>query len=301
MTAAASGAARIRRIGQIALGALWLIDGGLQFQPYLFGKGFVTGVILPNAAGQPGIIASPLTWIGQQIEPHVALFNAFAATLQVIIGLGLISRRTVRPALAVSFAWAAGIWFVGEGFGGILAGSADPLTGAPGAAALYIVVGAMVWPREADGERLARLAWAVLWLASAALWLMPANDGAGSVHNAIAAAPSGAGWLTEVLRAAANLTTGRGTAIAIFMAATSVAVAVSALTKTAERAFLWLAIALSVVFWVAGQGLGGIFTGSATDVSTAPLVILMGCILLGHTARPRSTVRAGMAIVPQTG
>jgi hypothetical protein len=44
-----------------------------------------------------------------------------------------------------------------------------------------------------------RLAWAMLWLASAVLWLLPANNGAGSVHDVVAAAPSGAGWLTGAL------------------------------------------------------------------------------------------------------
>ena len=58
---ARSQAARVTRIGQVVLGLIWLLDGLLQFQPYMFGKTFITGVILPNAAGQPGVIASPIT------------------------------------------------------------------------------------------------------------------------------------------------------------------------------------------------------------------------------------------------
>ena len=115
----------------------------------MFGRTFVTGVLLPNAAGQPGIIGAPIVWIAELIEPHIALFNAFAATLQVLIGLGLLYRRTVKPALVVSFAWAIGIWFAGEGLGMVFAGSASPLTGAPGAALLYILAGLMCWPRSA--------------------------------------------------------------------------------------------------------------------------------------------------------
>lgn len=87
---------------QIALGLLWLIDGALQFQPYMFGKSFVTGVLLPSAAGQPNFIGTPITWLAHLVEPHVVLFNAFAAGLEVLIGVGLLYRRTVRPALAVS-------------------------------------------------------------------------------------------------------------------------------------------------------------------------------------------------------
>jgi hypothetical protein len=65
--------ARISRLAQVMLGLLWVIDGVLQFQPYMFGKTFITGVLLPNAAGQPGIIGAPITWIAHLIEPHVAL------------------------------------------------------------------------------------------------------------------------------------------------------------------------------------------------------------------------------------
>jgi hypothetical protein len=146
----------------VVLGLLWLVDGLLQFQPYMFGKTFITGVLLPNATGQPGIIGAPITWIAHLIEPRVAVFNAFAATLQVLIGLGLLYRRTVKPALLVSFFWAIGIWFTGEGFGMIFTGNASPLTGAPGAALLYVLVGLLCWPRSGtlrrpNRERVGRL------------------------------------------------------------------------------------------------------------------------------------------------
>jgi hypothetical protein len=282
---------RAQRAGQLALGLIWLIDGALQYQPFMFHRSFVTDVILPNADGQPGFIASPITWIAHQIEPRVALFNAIAATLQVLIGIGLLAgRRWVKPALAVSFVWAAGIWFTGEGLGGFFSGAANPLTGAPGAALLYVAAGLMLWPRTEGsglgllGTRGAKAAWAAFWLSSAVLWLLPANDGANSVHDAIANAPSGTGWLTSLLNSAANATTGHGGTIALVMAALSAGLAVSIITGVAARTSLLSGIAMSLVFWVVGQGLGGIFTGSATDVSTAPLVILIGGLLL--TAEP---------------
>jgi hypothetical protein len=297
--------ARAQRAGQIALGLIWLIDGALQYQPYMFHDTFITGVILPNAQGQPGIIAGPITWIAHLIEPQVALFNGFAATLQVLIGLGLLAgRRWVRPALALSFAWAAGIWFTGEGLGGVFAGTANPLTGAPGAALLYIVAGLIVWPR-ADGrlgllgERGAIAAWAALWLGSAAMWLLPANSGTSAVHDAIASAPSGAAWLTSLLNSAAGATAGHGRTIALMMAILSAAIGFSIVTGLAQRAFLAVGIGLSLVFWVVGQGLGGIFTGTATDISTAPLVILIGGLLLALrprlTREPRLTPEPGLA------
>lgn len=278
---------RAQRAGQIALGLIWLIDGALQCQPFMFHSSFVTDVILPNADGQPGFIASPITWIAHQIEPRAALFNALAAAVQLLIAVGLLAgRRFVKPALAVSFAWAAGIWFAGEGLGGLLSDGANPLTGAPGAALLYIVAGLIVWPR-ADrrplgllGVRGARTAWAALWLGSAALWLLPANDGRNAVHDAIAAAPSGFGPLSSLLDTVARTTAGHGVAIAAILAALSWAIGLSILTGLAQRAFVVIAIALSVPLWVVGQGLGGILTGRGTDVGTAPLVVLIGALLL---------------------
>lgn len=282
-------------MAQIVLGVIWLIDGALQFQPYMFGKTFITGVLLPNASGQPGIIASPILWIANLIEPHVVLFNAFAATLQVLIGAGLLYRRTVKPALLLSFVWAMGIWFTGEGLGMIFTGTANPLTGAPGAALLYVLVGLMCWPRARTvrtpdgrrvaklgliGERGARLAWAGIWLGSAALWLLPANDSSNAVHDAIAAVPAGAGWLASLLTETARMTAGHGTAIAIVMAAVSAAIAVAVLRDWHAKPFLILAIVISLAFWVFGQGFGCVLTGEATDVNAAPLMILIASILL---------------------
>jgi hypothetical protein len=168
--------------GQVALGLLWLADGALQFQPYMFGRTFVTGVILPASHGQPGIIDGPIVSIANLIEPRVALFNTGAATLQVLIGLGLLYRPTVKLSLLVSFVWACAIWFAGEGLGMIFTGTASPLTGAPGAALLYLLAGMTCWPSEgavgqARRDAAARWCWSAVWLGAALLWLLPANDG----------------------------------------------------------------------------------------------------------------------------
>lgn len=282
---------RAARAGQVALGMLWLIDGALQFQPYMFGRSFITGVIIPASVGQPSVIAGPITWIARLIAPHIALFNGGAATLQILIGLGLLYRPTLKPALVVSFAWAAGIWFAGEGLGMIFTGHANPLTGAPGAAPLYIMAALLCWPSGSRRiHRLARWGWSLTWIGSAALWLLPANDGASSVHDAILSAPTGAHWLTGLLDSAAHATSGRGTAIAIGLATISAAIGLSLLHGWHTRFFLTLAIALSLCFWTLGQGLGGILTGQATDLGTAPVMALIATLLLAaerHTARLR--------------
>jgi hypothetical protein len=323
--------ARVTRLGQVLLGLLWLMDGLLQFQPYMFGKTFITGVLLPNAVGQPGIIASSITWIANLIEPHVVIFNLFAATVQVLIGVGLLYRRTVKPALLVSFGWAVGIWFTGEGLGMIFTGNANPLTGAPGAALLYILAGLICWPRTERsperaeraeragragrarikaygllGERGTRRVWAALWLGSAMLWLLPSNSSANATHDAIAAVPAGAGWLTSILNTAANATAGHGTVIAVAMAGISAAVGIAALRNRLTNAALAIGVAISLIYWVIGQGFGGVLTGQATDVSTAPLMILIAALLYGHsrerkiasTARDRATATPHHRVTP---
>jgi hypothetical protein len=63
-----------------------------------------------------------------------------------MIGLGLLHRRTVKAALALSFAWALIVWWFGEGLGMLVTGTANPLTGAPGAVLPYAVVGLLAWP-----------------------------------------------------------------------------------------------------------------------------------------------------------
>ena len=103
------------------------------------------------------------------------VYNTLFALVQVAIGLGLLWRRTVKPALALSFAWALVVWWFGEAFGMMFMTMASPLTGAPGAVLLYALIGLIVWPNGRPGGLLgvrgARIAWAALWLVMAWLWL----------------------------------------------------------------------------------------------------------------------------------
>jgi hypothetical protein len=135
---------------QIALGSIWLLDGALQLQPFMFGRSFVTQIIAPNEVAQPGVVAAPIRLMAHVIEPRVALFNLLAVTIQLLIGIGLIYRPTVKAALLASFGWALSVWWFGEGLGGLLTGNASPLTGAPGAALLYVFAGLIAWPRAAS-------------------------------------------------------------------------------------------------------------------------------------------------------
>ena len=275
-----------RRALQIALGLVWMLDGALQCQSFMFHKTFVTRILEPNAAGEPGVIAQPIHWMSQLVEPHVAVFNSMAAIIELAIGAGMIYRPTFKPALIASCAWAFGIWWFGEGFGGLFAGTASPLAGAPGAVLLYPIVGMIAWPVERAGGaggllgvRGSRAVWAALWVIASVLWLIPANSAADATHATIEAAPAGAHWLLSLQHSLASASAGDGLAIALAMAALSGAIAVSVLLDWHARAFLVLACALALVYWVAGEGLGGIFTGTATDPGAGPPFVLLACAL----------------------
>ena len=141
-------AVRSQRVLQVVLALFWILDAALQFQPFMFGRGFVDTFILSNASGQPFVIGDLITHIGNFVAPDIAVWNTFFALIQLFIGVGLLFRRLVRPALALSFAWALGVWVIGEGLGMVLTGRASALTGAPGSVFLYAMLGLMAWPRR---------------------------------------------------------------------------------------------------------------------------------------------------------
>ncbi len=150
---------------QTALGLIWLLDGALQFQSFMYGKGFIQ-LLTGLTAGQPHWISSSVTWGANTLQGHQTLFNTGAALVQVAIGLGLLYRPAVKPALAVSFGWVLVVWWFGEAFGMMFMTSmntggatpapmASPLTGAPGAVLLYAIIGLIAWPtgRSARARR----------------------------------------------------------------------------------------------------------------------------------------------------
>ena len=190
-----------RRHIQITLGVLWLLDGALQFQPFMYRQQFVTSVLAPNATGQPALIGRSIAWAVGLVSHHLIVANTAFAVIQVLIGAGLLVRPAVRPALVASLVWGLAVWWVGEGFGLLLTGHASPATGAPGAVLLYVVIAALAWPAaRADGPGdnespikalPAKVAWALLWCGAGLLWLLPANRAAGSLHDAVASAAAG--------------------------------------------------------------------------------------------------------------
>ena len=312
---------RTQRTLQIVLGLFWLLDAGLQFQPFMFGRGFVDTFILPNATGQPFVLGDLITHIGHFVAPDVAVWNTFFALIQLFIGVGLLFRRTVRPALALSFAWALGVWVIGEGMGMILTGTASALTGAPGSVLVYGLLGLMAWPRrtrrpvdwsdrpvgiassaaaQGIGRSVTPMAvWSGYWSLAAVLFLLPDNRTRTSVTSAIVGMASGQpGWYSHFLTSLGNLFSTTGTQTAWILAAASVVIGLGPLFARRPGWFLGTGALFAFLLWIAGQGLvGNLFTGSTTDPNTGPLVILLAAAMVPTVVASREAWRSPAAEV----
>jgi hypothetical protein len=243
-----------RRQLQIALGLFWLLDGGLQLQPFMWGTGFAMQVIAPAASGQPDLIARPIRWSAQVIAAHPLAWDLLFAATQLLIGLALLIPRAARVALAASIAWAFALWIFGEGFGSLTAGGATLLSGAPGAAFLYGLLGAAAWPhRDAATESPPNwlpIAWAGLWIG-------------GAVLQAFAGEP---------------------VAKAVALVTVEALIGLAALHPAGRPFAAAAGFTFALVMWVVSQDFGGLFTGSATDPNSGPLIALMAVALLASRA-----------------
>ena len=318
---AARGAPDARRLLQLTLAGIWLLDGLLQYQAFMFSKGF-TDMISGTASGNPRVVASPVTWNASLVQHHLVLLNTIFATIQVLIGVGIAWRPTVRVALAASIAWSLGVWWFGEGLGMVLTGEASPVNGAPGAVILYALLAVLLWPSDrpapatapftaarAVGAPVARALWLVLWLSLAYFALLPANRAPQALHDMIAGMTDGEpGWLAALDRGAASLVAHQGLAASIVLAIALVIVAVGVYLPTpAARGTLVLAIVVAAVFWVFGQALGVIMTGGGTDPNSGPLLALLAlaywparAVVTQHRAGPggRQSRRDSRIMIP---
>ncbi len=91
------------------------------------------------------------------IGGHAVAADVAFALVQLALGVAFLRSRTVRLAVVGSVAWVGGVWFLAEGLGGLGGGTSSLLAGAPGAVALYAVLGLAAWPGvpgQVDGSAL---------------------------------------------------------------------------------------------------------------------------------------------------
>lgn len=274
-----------RRSLQVALGVIWLVDAALQFQPFMFTKDFVSGVLVPASSGSPWFFSRPMSWADHFMVHGIVWWNALYATIQLLIALGLFWRPTVRWALGTSIVWSLAVWWFAEGFGGVFS-SASPLSGEPGAVLLYALIAVLIWPTQSDeapsvadagpwGRRGAIVAWIVLWVNFAWYFLAPSNRSPQAMHDlVIAMAPGEPGWVQWIDRGLADLVAGRGLAVSLSLAILSVAIALALAKPSLVRPALVAALVFAALVWLA-QDFGGLLTSQGTDVNSGPLIALL--------------------------
>jgi plastocyanin len=293
---------RKRRL-EIALGVLWFLDGFLQFQPFMFTKEFFEGILGMANMGLPGPVASVDYRIASTLAAHPATWNALFASLQVLIGVGLIYPRTARAALAVSIPWAVGVWTIGEGFGGLFMSGTSLLTGAPGAALLYAVLAVLLWPGlpPSVGERVGKAAWLVVWAGSALLELQSVNHTPGvpgaQIANGRFGEPGLLGWLDGSV---GRLLGGRGAEFAVVLGTAGVLVGLGVLWPGSRRAALTAGMVIAVGVGVLGQDLGGVATGHGTDPGSGPVLVLLALALWPVRSATRAEGTVSSAGPPRT-
>jgi hypothetical protein len=278
-----------RRVLQLVLATIWLFDGVLQLQPFMFTRQFGTDMLAPVAHGNPTPVSHSVLWASRIISDHSVGTDAAFAAFQILLALGIAWRPTVKVALAASIGWACLVWWFGEGLGGVLTTASSTVGGAPGAVVLYGVIAVLLWPVDragpdpsciaarAVGEGAARVIWTVLWGALALFAVLGANrsaDGLGQLVRSLGAGePS---WLATLDRHAANALGHNGLAVSIALAVVLGVIALGAsLPWRLARIVTVLAVAVALVLWVLGQNFGEIFSGSATDPNTGPLLALV--------------------------
>jgi hypothetical protein len=136
----------------------------------------------------------------------------------------------------------------------------------------------------------------VLWGLLAAFAFLPVNRGDGAFSEVIAGNGGGAPlWYAKLLDHATAWSSGRGGELGIVfgLALAFVAVSVVMPWRRAVRAGVVLALVLSVLIWVFGEGLGMPFQGMGTDPDTAPLLALLALAYWPLGRRTAASTAAG--------
>jgi hypothetical protein len=311
-----------RRRLQLALAGLWVLDGLLKLQPFMFTKSFAPMTLGDAADGAPGWLAGPINWASGLEQDHPVGLMVLFALVELAIGFGIAWPRTLRPALIGCILWVPFLWFFAEGLGGLASGSPSAFDGAPGASILYGLLAVLLWPTKSDdttaesnagagvmargsaapseaarfvGTKSANSIWIALWGLLALLAFLPYNRASGAFSDVIAGNIEGAPvWYVSLLDHATAWASGRGGELGIVFGVALVLVALGVLAPRTPlvRAGMVLALVLSALIWVFGEGFGMPFMGMGTDPDTAPLLALLALAYwpLGRRPAPAAAV-----------
>lgn len=285
-----------RRRLQLALGALWFLDGALQVFPPMWTSHLSDDVMKPVLSGQPGLITASVQPGITLASQHIMLTNALIMIVQIALGVGLLLGVRVREVLIASVVWSLIVWVGGEGFGMLLTGQAGAFTGAPGAVLLYAFLALAALPgktcvRESVPARTVQKGLALLWGLFAVLQLQPYWWQPGQIVFTVSANKQ-PGTLSGVLLDgsigwAAGLVGQAEPAVNIVFIAIALLLAIGLFVGGPEKArsLLVVSMIVSLAMWWGTQGFGLILTGGATDVNSGLLLVL--CALACWPRRER--------------
>jgi cytochrome oxidase Cu insertion factor (SCO1/SenC/PrrC family) len=311
-----------RRLLRIGFGVLWLVDGVLQMQPAM-PLGLPSNVTGPAADGAPGWVRHLVDFGGQAWSYHPVAAAASAVWIQIGIGIWLLTAARGRWSQLgglASLGWGLVVWVFGEAFGGIFTPGLSWLFGAPGAALLYAVAGALIalpdraWRGDLLGRRL--LAGTGLFLAAMAVlqawpgrgfWQGTAGRQPGSLTSMLQdmSQASQPGFLASLVRGFASFTAGHGflvnLVVVVALAVTGAGLIGGALVRAWRpvlRPAVGLLLVLSAAVWVLVQDLG-VFGGLGTDPnSMIPFALLVLGGYLAVAPAPAPAPAAAVAPVP---
>ena len=261
---------------QVSIGVLWLINGLLQLQPKMMTSSFAAKVIAPASNGQPIFISDPMHFAASLILGHPAFFDICFGLIQLTIGSMIIFKKTAKTGLVASIIWGIGVWYFGEGAGGIFSGHALLLTGAPGAALLYALISLGVIGSSKRPAEWLKYVWVALWVGSGLLLLWSRDTPVMLSHMVYKMVYGAPRWMATVDHATASWLAAKASWQILLFVLVYFAVGLSALIRSSWR-YLGIAggIIIALFIWIVGQGLGSYYTGLATDLNTAPLLILL--------------------------
>jgi hypothetical protein len=279
----------LQRTFQLVLATVWLFDAVLQLQPFMFTRGAngFSGMLDNVARGNPAWIAHSIRWNASNVYHHPIPADTVFAGIQFLIALGIAGKRTCKPALVLSIVWSIGVWWFGEGLGGVLAGLGTPLAGGPGGVFFYALLAVLLWPSHGSdrpfvaartvGVKAARAIWVVMWVLLAVLAVTGSGRSPRALRDLVAGMEQGQpGWLAHVDRSTASLFLHDGSTVAVLLALVCLAIAAGIFWSPAvTQMTVAVAVAVFALISVAVQNVGGILAGGATDPNAAPLVILI--------------------------
>lgn len=290
---------------RIGFGVLWLFDAVLQAKPNM-PSDMVNLVIQPALLHQPPFVA----WLMHggiyfwQYNPVAA--DAATMWVQAAIGILFIlgTKRPIRKLAGIaSIIWGTLIWIFGEGFGMLFAPGNSFLSGAPGAALFYAVVGGLLLLSDTtiqrkDFFRIARKSLGGFWIAMAVLEAAPFEGfWSGTALSGIFQAMSTMSmpsYVTSPMTFMANATSLDPALWNAVFVGIMLLIGIGIFLSPNPRGYAYASIAFATLVWWVGMGFGFLAASGTDPNSSVPLIILsVALLLIGDKKRVRRKYNSG--------